>query len=157
MSIFYYISITVFALYILCIAITKGVTKSISASVYELGENKLISSLFTWFCFLTSITLLPYWIDYSDTDLNIIPFVACSSLIFVGASPYFKSHQKIAHFSSAIVCFASTYLWIYLYADPLILRLSIIALIALSLSKNRLFWWELTAFATIYKALMLNN
>lgn len=135
------------------IVLTEGVTKSISASVYELGENKLISSLFTWFCFLVAITLLPYWIDYSDTDLNILPFVACSSLIFVGASPYFKSHQKIAHFSSAIVCFASAYLWIYLYADPLILRLSIIALMTLSFVKNRLLWWELTAFMTIFIAL----
>ena len=149
-----YISISVFALYVLFIVATKGVTKSISDSVYVIGEDNLFSSLFTWFCFLVSISLLPYWIDHNTADQNIIPFISCSALMFVGASPHFKTHQKMVHFSSAIVCFLSAYIWIFLYGNHTVFLVSLAGLVIASFFKNRLFWWEIIAFVTIYISLL---
>ncbi len=152
MNTFYYISLITFTLYIMGVVATKGVPKSVSDSYYMM--DGLWSSLFTWFCWIASSSLLPYWIGYSQIDSNILPFIACGGLLFVGAATQFRTHEKLIHFSSAIVCFVSSYIWIALYGDVFILVLSLIALMALFFAKNRLFWWEITAFVTIYISLI---
>ena len=126
---------------------------SISDSYYVLGDNTLLSSLFTWFCWIVAITLLPYWLDNGGGFLS---FVACGALGFVGTAPLFKSHQRDIHFGSAIVCFASAYLWLLL--NDLTLAVISFALLGLfAFAKKRMFWWEVTAFATIYLSLILKG
>ena len=148
-----YISIAVFIAYLSAIMLRYGVPASISESYYVLGESKLISSLFTWFCWLTAITLLPYWLDNGGGFLS---FVACGALGFVGTAPLFKSHQRDIHFGSAIVCFASAYLWLLL--NDMALAVISVALLGLfAFAKKRMFWWEVTAFATIYLSLILRG
>jgi len=151
MTAFLIISISVFCLYLTVIILYRGIPDSISESYYVLGENKLISSLFTWFCWIVAITLLPYWLDNGGGFLS---FVACGALGFVGTAPLFKSHQRDIHFGSAIVCFASAYLWLLL--NDLILAVISVAVLGLfAFAKKRMFWWEVTAFATIYLSLIL--
>lgn len=155
MHIFLLISITVFVTYLVGVSLIKGIPNSISESYYVLGEDKLISSLFTWFCWITGGTLLPYWIDYQIGDLNILPFLACSALMFVGTAPMFKSHQKKIHFGSAVVCFIAAYIWLFLYADFPLICMSLIAQAGVILSlKKKVFWAEVVAFITIYIALL---
>jgi hypothetical protein len=148
-----YISISVFCLYLTGIILYRGIPDSISESYYVLGENKLISSLFTWFCWLTAITLLPYWLDNGGGFLS---FVACGALVFVGTAPMFKSHQKTIHFGSAMVCFLSAYIWLLLNNLTLAV-ISVAVLVAFSFVKKRMFWWEVTAFASIYLTLILRG
>lgn len=150
MDAFYYISLITFTLYIAGVVATKGVPKSVSDSYYMM--DGLWSSLFTWFCWIVSASLLPYWIGYSESDANILPFIACGGLLFVGTATQFRTHEKPVHFGSAIVCFVSSYIWIGLYGELLIP--SLIVLAALFFAKNRLFWWEITAFVTIYISLI---
>lgn len=151
MSTLLYISISVFVLYLTGIIIYKGIPDSISESYYVLGENKLISSLFTWFCWIVGGTLLPYWLDNGG---GILAFLACGALMFVGAAPLFKSHQKDVHFSSAIVCFVSSYLWLLLNnLTAFIISCSI--LILFTFVKKKLFWREITAFITIFVVLRM--
>ena len=148
-----YISIAVFIAYLSAIMLRYGVPASISDSYYVLGDNTLLSSLFTWFCWLTAITLLPYWLDNGGGFLS---FVACGALGFVGTAPLFRSHQRDIHFGSAIVCFASAYLWLFLN-DLTLAVISVAVLGLFAFAKKRMFWWEVTAFATIYLSLILRG
>lgn len=149
------ISIIVFVTYLVGISLIKGIPDSISESYYVLGEGKLIASLFTWFCWITGGTLLPYWIDHQSGDLDILPFVACAGLMFVGTAPLFKSHQKKIHFGSAIVCFIAAYIWLFLYANlPLVIASLIAQAGVILFLKKRTFWAEVVAFITIYIALL---
>ena len=153
MSTLLYISISVFCLYLTGIVLYRGIPDSISDSYYVIGEDRLLSSLFTWFCWIVAITLLPYWLDNGGGFLS---FVACGTLGFVGTAPLFKSHQRDIHFGSAIVCFASAYLWLLLNDMTLaVISVSVLGLFAFA--KKRMFWWEVTAFATIYLSLILKG
>ena len=147
------ISMSVFWLYLTGIVLYRGIPDSISDSYYVIGEDRLLSSLFTWFCWIAAITLLPYWLDNGGGFLS---FVACGALGFVGTTPLFKSHQRDIHFGSAIVCFASAYLWLFL--NDLILAVISVGMLGLfAFAKKRMFWWEVTAFATIYLSLILRG
>jgi len=153
MTAFLIISISVFCLYLTGIILYRGIPDSISESYYVLGENKLISSLFTWFCWIVAITLLPYWLDNGGGFLS---FVACGALGFVGTAPLFKSHQRDIHFGSAIVCFVSAYAWLFIN-DPILAVISVCMLGLFAFAKKRMFWWEVTAFASIYISLVLRG
>ena len=153
MTAFLIISISVFCLYLTGIVLYRGIPDSISDSYYVIGEDRLLSSFFTWFCWIVAISLFPYWLDNGGGFLS---FVACGALGFVGTAPLFKSHQRDIHFGSAIVCFASAYLWLFL--NNLTLAVISVALLGLfAFAKKRMFWWEVTAFATIYLSLILKG
>lgn len=146
-----YISIMIFVTYIVAMVIvTKKVPDSISDTFYDLGGG-VTGSLFTWFCFLVSFTLLPYWIEVSE--VKILPFIACAALGLVGAAPLFKSHQKMIHFISAAICFASAYVWIVISSPVRLTVASLVLLVAACFARKKMFWWEITAFTTIYVSL----
>ena len=151
MTAFLIISMSVFVLYLTGIILYRGIPNSISDSYYVIGEDRLLSSLFTWFCWLTAITLLPYWLDSGGGFLS---FAACGALGFVGTAPLFKSHQRDIHFGSAIVCFVSAYIWLFIN-DLILAVISVVILLGFSFAKKRTFWWEVTAFVTIYISLLL--
>lgn len=151
MSTLLYISIFVFVLYLTGIIMYKGIPNSISESYYVIGEDKLESSLFTWFCWLVGGTLLPYWLE---TGGGFLSFFACGALGFVGTAPMFKSNEKTIHFASAAMCFVAAYLWLILNSMTLFF-ISLAVLVIASFFKNRMFWWEVTAFVSIYTSLIL--
>lgn len=94
-----------------------------------------------------------YWLDNGGGFLS---FVACGALGFVGTAPLFKSHQRDIHFGSAIVCFASAYIWL-LINDLTLAVISAAVLGLFAFAKKRTFWWEVTAFVTIYLSLILKG
>lgn len=155
---FYIISIVVFTLYIGIISFWSGIPPSISETYYVLGgKNKLRASLFTFFCWFTALPLMIFWIDLLSNDLNFIIFIACAALMFVGTAPLFKEeHQKKIHNISAIICFSAAYLWLILYGLNIITMISVILLTLIwIINDNKVFWWEITAFYTIYLILYL--
>ena len=146
MSVLLHISISVFVAYLIGIIIYKGIPNSISESYYLIGEDKLESSLFTWFCWIVTITLLPFWLDNGG---GILAFATCAGLSFVGAAPLFKSHEKTIHFASAVVCFVAAYLWLFInFRTIFFISMAVLGLFLFV--KKRTFWWEITAFTTIY-------
>lgn len=158
MHILLFISIAFFTIYLIGVTFYKGVPDSISDSYYLLGEGKPISSLFTIFCWVVGGFLLPYWIDYSSTDFDLLPFIACSSLIFVGSAPLFKSYQKRIHLVSAIVCLISAYLWAILYGSHVIASFGVFASFFVNIvSKKKVFWIEVIAFMMIYSSLIVTE
>jgi len=150
MSTLLYISISVFVLYLAGIIVYKGIPNSISESYYIIGEDKLESSLFTWFCWIVAITLLPFWLENGG---GILAFLACGGLSFVGAAPLFKSHEKTIHFASAVICFVAAYIWLMINSTTLFF-ISMAVLVLASFSSKRTFWWEVIAFVTIYISLL---
>jgi len=137
-----------------------GVPTSISDSSYLLkGYN--LSSLFTLFCWVTSLPLLIYWIEVLPTDWDFIPFAACGALMFVGSSPDFKdeSIEKKVHNISTIICLSASYTWSLLYGNVILtslcIAISAVLYFALKHKDDKIFWVEIVAFVNIYIQLIL--
>lgn len=157
MILLYYISLSVFIVYISTLIVVKGIPETISATAYVLEDiERLLTSAFTWFCWVVGITLLPYWLTFRNDDVDIPIFIACGTLLFVGAAPYYKEEsQKMIHNFSAMTCAVASYVWLILYSDTNLTIASAMSLgiISLFVKKNKGFWLELIAFITIYIAL----
>lgn len=154
----YITSFIVFALYIVIILKIFGVLPSISASYYALKEHNL-STPFTLFCWGTAFPLMIYWIELLPNDWDFFPFIACGSLMFVGASPAFKDLEleRRVHSISAIICVIAAYTWTFLYGSIFLginfILLSII--LYFILKRNKTYWLELIAFINIYTQLLI--
>jgi hypothetical protein len=153
MSALLFISISAFVMYLSAITLYRGIPDSISDTYYIIGYDRLESSLFTWFCWIVAMFLLPYWMEH---DGGILAFLACTGLGFVGSAPLFKSHQKTIHFASAVFCFLSAYAWLLINSTT-IFFISLSVLGILCFVKKRTFWWEVTAFVSIYTSLILTE
>lgn len=149
----YIISALVFVLYTTIILMAFGVLPSVSDSYYALKKHNM-SAQFTIFCWGTAFPLLIYWIELLPNDWNFLPFIACGSLMFVGASPAFRDFklENTTHKISAIVCLISSYTWSVLYGSAF-LNVSFIALsvlLYLILRNRKVYWVEVAAFINIY-------
>jgi len=154
------ISLITFIAYNSFVILTFGVPASVSDSSYLLKERNL-SSLFTFFCWLTALPLLIYWIEVLQTDWDMLPFAACGALMFVGAAPEFKdkSMERKVHVTAAIICLLASYIWSSLYRNIILTVLCIVPSAVLYFEfirvKNKIFWIEIIAFINIYVQLML--
>lgn len=153
------ISLITFIAYNLFVILTFGVPASVSDSSYLLKERNL-SSLFTFFCWLTALPLLIYWIEVLQTDWDMLPFAACGALMFVGAAPEFKdkSMEREVHVTAAIICLLASYIWSSLYGNIVltaVCMLSAVLYFEFIRVKNKIFWIEIIAFINIYIQLML--
>ena len=160
MSAMYILSLSAFLIYMISIKNIFGILPSISDSYYKLKEYNF-SSVFTIFCWVVSIPLMIYWIDYSSTDWNFIPFIVCASLAFVGASPAFKDleMERKIHSISAIVCAVGAYVWSILFGS-VFLSVNFILLSGILyflIKNNKIYWLELMAFINIYLQLLITS
>lgn len=155
---FYITSFLVFALYTVIILKTFGVLPSISDSYYALRKRNLLAP-FTFFCWGTAFPLIIYWIELLPNDWNFLPFIACGSLMFVGASPAFKDLEleRKVHSTSAIICAIAAYTWTFLYGSIFLginfILLSIV--LYFILKRNKTYWLELISFINIYTQLLI--
>lgn len=86
-----------------------GILDSISATYYSLGKYGWI---FQACIFLIGILLLPVWLSLSKEPYQYFVFLSCASLCFVAFTPCFKQElQGKIHYSAAIVCCVSVFLW----------------------------------------------
>lgn len=82
----------------------KKIPESLSETSYIMGGNKIY--LFTGYCFLICILILPVLFNITPINFQVIPFIFCGGLLFAGCSPLFKNGlDKIVHYSSAIIAF----------------------------------------------------
>ena len=80
----------------------KKIPESLSETSYLLGGNKRY--LFTGYCFIISICLLPILLEISI--LQFLPFIFCGGLLFAGCSPLFKEGlDKPIHYIFSILAF----------------------------------------------------
>lgn len=89
--------------------VSRGIPGSLSETYYTLGDK---GSLFQLTMVTVSITLLPIWLELSDSNLQWMAFLSCGGLMFVGCAPCFKLPLDGAvHYSSAVVCCLCAVLW----------------------------------------------
>ena len=152
MTALYYISFMIFATYITAIILIFGIRKSISDSSYALKPYKA-EVFFTLFCWGVSVPMLIYWIDFSATDWNFLPFLACGMLGFVGASPMYQNNdlESKVHNVGSYTCAVGAYLWTFMYGNvPAGLVAISLSIIPLLMRKNKVYWIEMIAFLNLY-------
>lgn len=154
------VSFLILLVYVISIITMFGVPSSLSDSFYLL-QNKYPSKNWKWFftllCFAISFTILIPWIDISNENLQLLPFLSAAGLSFVGAAPHFKSYEKKMHEAGAWLCAACSQLWCILsglWYTPLI-GIGTMAIPALKQKKNYTFYAEMAAFLSTYLGLFI--
>lgn len=139
---------------------------SISESYYMFEKRKKgLGMIFYGWSILTSITLLPLWLEITPNSFQFIPFLSSISLIAVGCFPDYKNEHNKAHSLSALFAGVLSILWgifVDLWIIPVlsIATTSLVVLIISFFKKGNLkenlkgigltFWVELSAFVSIY-------
>lgn len=84
----------------------KKIPESLSETSYLLGDNKRY--LFTGYCFIIGLLLLPVLFNITASTLVFLPFITCGGLMFAGCSPLFKEGlDKPIHYIFSILAFIS--------------------------------------------------
>lgn len=149
---FIYISL---ALLLLDIALAWRVRGSlpdcVSACWYAIGY---------WHYFLlvgASMALLPYMLCVTKEDFQIVAFLCCACISFVGTAPNYKTDEMEhnVHFASAGLSAVCSIAWALAMCPPA-LACWVIALYSFVDSKRWLLWCELSCFGSVYAGLILN-
>lgn len=86
----------------------KEVPESLSETYYKLNKGWLFQIVL----FIIGILLLPIWLDLSSEHFKFLPFLSCTSLLFISTAPSFKLKlEGVVHYTAAIICCISTVLW----------------------------------------------
>lgn len=148
-----------------------GVPKSLSDTFYLWNSvKKNLGYIFTGMMGGMSLTLLPAWIMIGNMVLpwsiylNILAFLACGAIMFVGVAPAFKDFEmeskvhctsaKIAAACALIWCFVVCYQILYV---PLacIIAVLIAGLCTRTFKKCSVYWLEMMAFAATFVTLLI--
>lgn len=136
-------------LYILtAIYINKGIPESISATSYILKPY-----LFTIYCFIISMLLLPIWLQESSDNTAFLAFLGCGGMLFAGITPYFFKDElegKI-HYTAGLISFISYVVWMILSGNivPLLIGLGITIIPIIFDKKNFVFYTEIISLITL--------
>ena len=87
----------------------KKVPVSLSETAYMIGGEKSLKRYwFTLYCIITVFTILQPLFNNTISNLQFIPFLLCSGLLFAGFSPAFKNNlpEKQVHYVSAGISFS---------------------------------------------------
>lgn len=91
----------------------KKIPQSLSETSYLLDGNKRY--LFTAYCLIVSLCILPILLEITPLNYQIIPFIFCGGLSFSGCSPLFKDGlDRKVHYISAYIAFAAFVLYMIL-------------------------------------------
>lgn len=159
------ISILTFCIYIGAVIAKYGIPASISETFYLLPKK--LNWLFTVFCWIVSIIIVP-WLNISPDVWQFLAFLAVGGLCFVGTAAQFKEDfVKKVHFGAAGVCMAASQAWILLSTNLwwvslvcLIISAILCFLFGLKNKKNLpkykvVFWAEIWAFVSLFIVLIL--
>lgn len=86
----------------------KEIPVSLSETAYMIGGEKSLKRYwFTLYCIITAFSILQPLFNNVSSDLEFIPFLLCSGLLFAGFSPAFKNNlpEKQVHYVSAGISF----------------------------------------------------
>lgn len=88
---------------------TKSIPESLSDTYYILKDK---GYLFQLAVSIVAITLLPIWLSLAKEHYQFLPFIGCSSLLFVASAPSFKLKlDGIVHYTSASLCCTASIIW----------------------------------------------
>lgn len=154
----FFMSLTIFVVYLAVSLMSFGIPTSLSETYYHWEEKgRDLGILFTSFIWGMTFPLMIVWIDVLPNDQNFIPFIASASLMFVGAASAFKaSLTNEVHFTAALIAALASYIWAFAYGIPAIAFATfVLSMVGVVVNKdNKLFWLEMGAFANIYVQLL---
>lgn len=122
--------------------------ESLSSTYYILKDKGWIFQLYM---IVIGFSLLPVWLSVSESNLQFLVFTACSSVLFISASPSFKLKLdgKI-HYTAAIMCCISALLWQILEGlYDITLLTSFICFLFWIRYKSWFFWIELAVLYSV--------
>lgn len=133
---------------LLVIYTNKSIPESISASSYILKPY-----LFTIYCFVISILLLPIWLQESSNNTTFLAFIGCGGILFAGVTPFFFKDrlEGIIHYISGITSFICYTIWMIFSGNiiPLLIGLGITQILILVDRKNYIFYTEIISLITL--------
>lgn len=91
----------------------KKIPESLSETAYLFGKQR--KYFFTLYCFIISAIILPTLLSLSSSDIQFIPFLFISGLLFAGISVDFKKglDSKI-HYVGAVISFIAFIIFMFI-------------------------------------------
>ena len=155
----FFMSLTIFIVYLTVSILSFGIPTSLSETYYHWEEKgRDLGILFTSFIWGMTFPLMIVWIEVLPNDQNFIPFIASAALMFVGTAAAFKMDlTREVHYTATLIAALASYVWSFAYAVPSIVFITLIlSIIGASANKeNKIFWLEMGAFVNIYIQLLL--
>ena len=116
MEVLYFVSLFIFALYILVIVAKFGIPKSISESAYLFGKHGHIIFYVAFMAFI--VPLLIYWLEITTGQpQQALVFLSCGALCFTGISGRFKGDEgqmpRKIHLYSVYVAILLSQVWMW--------------------------------------------
>jgi hypothetical protein len=153
-------AILLFIVYNIVALILYGVPHSLSNTHYLFKQsNESLKFLFPAFITLLCFCLIPCWLQISEGSLfQFTAFLSGASLLFVGASPYFKNAglEGFVHSMSAYMCAGFAILWIILVTKLWWIILIVLALVVVAAILTKtwktcyIYWLEMVAFVSTF-------
>lgn len=153
-------AIFLFAIYNIVALILFGVPQSLSNTHYLFSANrKALRFMFPAFITILCFMLIPCWLELSkDSLFQFTAFLSGGSLLFVGASPYFKNGdlEGMVHQISAYMCAGFAILWIILVTKLWWIILIVLALVVVAAILTKtwktcyIYWLEMVAFISTF-------
>lgn len=151
-----WISLIFLLTYMIYVGVTVGITPTLSESFYRV-KYKWAFTIALWG---TGFTLLPEWLNYSDTNFQFLAFLACGALCFIGASPAFKeSLSRQVHMGGLITCIITLMAWCICSGLWIIPTICVTAGLLLSLKFKQCWGYimECSAFLTAYLSVFVSK
>lgn len=145
------------AAYIIYVVRIIGVPTSLSDTYYQLKNIHKPAWLFQAAMIVPAVLLMPVWIEISDDNIQFLAFLTCGSLMFVGASPLFKSEfEGTIHYVATTISLISSLSWLICFNDLWIPAIFwFITALMLANKQSLLFWIETAMIVSIYFGLFL--
>lgn len=157
-------AIFMFIIYNVVALVLFGVPKSLSMTYYLFKDRvESMKWLFPSMMTLLTFFLMPCWLEISEgSDFQFTAFLSAAGILFVGASPAFKSsslestvHQVSAYFAAAMailwICLVTPYWWIILIVLGIITAL---AIVTKTWKTCYIYWLEMVAFISTFSAIL---
>lgn len=125
------------------------IPESISAIYYLLGERGWI---FQIVMALIGLCLLPFWLDITPDEWQVLPFLSCISLLFIAVAPQFRLQlDGVVHYTSAIICGICAVLWMFIqgYINIFLLCLAGVIIPVLYDPKKYMWWLEISIMISL--------
>ena len=134
---------------------------SISDSYYELNERKQgRGHLFTFFCWLIAMLIMPVWLTASREALEFLAFLSCAGMLFAGTAAEFQSGKmdKRVHFISAFTGAGGSLIWLLLSGFwYVIVAMLIAALFMIKKYGNKILWLEVAAIEAVILGVFIHK
>lgn len=138
----------------------KNVPESISETSYIFHRLNGKYYLFTCYCFLVTIILLPIWLNFSNEDYQFLVFLSCSGILFAGITAFFKEDfQKTIHYTSGIIAVITYIIWLILsgFINLLIIEILLVLILIILNRKNYVYYTEIVGLIGLIFLLIFNN